>query len=131
MATQAVDVKCPGCGAPVSTAEKTCKYCRRPIVITSFNSVYEMPVLELNKYSSTYKKMLSENPDNAEVSNSLAMCYLKLKLYDKALIAFDKALEDDFDNAETYFYAAVCLLKGKKAFLASRQDKLRSENRTA
>ena len=51
---------------------------------------------------------------------SVAMCYLKLKLYDKALLAFEKAIENDIDNSEVYFYSAVCLLKGKKAFLATR-----------
>ena len=48
------------------------------------------------------------------------MCYLKLKLYDKALPAFEKAMEDNFDNSETFFYAAICLLQGKKAFLHQR-----------
>lgn len=50
------------------------------------------------------------------------MCYLKLKLYDKAAEAFERAMEDNFDNSETFFYAAICRLKGKKAFLASRAD---------
>jgi tetratricopeptide (TPR) repeat protein len=48
------------------------------------------------------------------------MCYLKLKLFDKALSAFENAIEDNFDNSETFFYTAVSLLGGKKAFLASR-----------
>ena len=50
------------------------------------------------------------------------MCYLKLKLYDKALTAFEKAMEDNFDNPETFFYAAICVLSGKKAFLAMRPE---------
>jgi tetratricopeptide (TPR) repeat protein len=41
-------------------------------------------------------------------------------MYDKALSAFEKAIEDNFDNSEIFFYAAVCLLNGKKAFLAPR-----------
>lgn len=48
------------------------------------------------------------------------MCYLKLKMYDKAFGAFEKAIEDNFDNPETYFYAAVALLGGQKAFLTPR-----------
>lgn len=47
-------------------------------------------------------------------------CYLKLKLYDKAISCFDKALEDNLEDSEICFYAAVALLKGKKAFLTSR-----------
>jgi tetratricopeptide (TPR) repeat protein len=50
------------------------------------------------------------------------MCYLKLGLHDKALSAFEKAMEDNFDNSETFFYAAICLLKGKKAFLVQRPE---------
>ena len=57
-----------------------------------------------------------------ELNNSVAMCYLKLKLYDKATEAFERAMEDNFDNSETFFYAAICRLRGKKAFLAQRAD---------
>jgi tetratricopeptide (TPR) repeat protein len=79
-----------------------------------------MSMLQLNKYANGYKKAIEENPDNAELNFSIASCYLKLKLYDKALLAFEKAIEYNFDNSETYFYAAICLLKGQKAFLAQR-----------
>lgn len=81
-----------------------------------------MPMPQVNKYAQTYRKALSENPDNIELNNSIAMCYLKLKLYDKALSAFELAIKENFDNSETFFYAAVCLLKGKKPFLAMRSE---------
>jgi tetratricopeptide (TPR) repeat protein len=120
--SQVVNLNCPGCGAPVSTSQEQCAYCKRPIVITSFSSTQTMSSLELNKYASAYRKELAENPDNRELNTSIAFCYLKLKLYDKALPAFEKAIEDNFDNSETFFYAAVALLRGKKAFLAPRAD---------
>ena len=122
MAHQVIDMKCPGCGAPTSTGETTCKYCHRPVIISTFNSVYSMPLPEVNKYAGAYRKALSENPDSMELNNSVAMCYLKLKLYDKATEAFERAMEDNFDNSETFFYAAICRLRGKKAFLAQRAD---------
>ena len=122
MAHQVIDMKCPGCGAPTSTGETVCKYCHRPVVISTFNSVYSMPMPEVNKYAGAYRNALAQNPDNTALNNSIAMCYLKLKLYDKAQAAFEKVVEDNFDNSETFFYAAVCLLKGKKAFLAQRTD---------
>lgn len=81
-----------------------------------------MPMPQVNKYAGAYRKALAENPENTELNNSIAMCYLKLKLYDKALSAFELAMEDNFDNSETFFYAAVCLLKGKKPFLAIRPE---------
>lgn len=122
MAHSVVELNCPGCGARVSTGQKECDWCHKPIVISTFNSVQSMPMLELNKYANTYRAALSKSPDNPELNKSIALCYLKLKLYDKALPAFEKAVEDNFDDSELYFYAAVCLLRGKKAFLAPRKD---------
>jgi tetratricopeptide (TPR) repeat protein len=120
MAQQIVELTCPGCGARVTTSQTECEWCHAPVIISTFNSVYSMSMPEVNKYAGTYRKALAENPDNIELNNSIAMCYLKLKLYDKALPAFESAMEDNFDNSETFFYAAVCLLKGKKAFVQQR-----------
>jgi len=121
MAQTVINLACPGCGAPATTASTMCDFCSRPIVISTFTSVAEMPLGDINKYANSYRKALAENPDSQVLNNSLAMCYLKLKLYDKALPAFEKAIEETFDNSETFFYAAVSLLKGKKAFLALRE----------
>lgn len=120
MSQQVIEINCPGCGARVSTGQTECEWCHSPIIISTFNSVYNMTPLQVNKYASSYRKSLAENPDNRELNNSIAMCYLKLKMYDKALQSFEKAMEDNFDNSETFFYAAVCLLGGKKAFLSQR-----------
>jgi len=120
MAHQVITLKCPNCGDTVDTGQKTCRFCKQPVIISTFNSVYSMPIPIVNKYSNTYKQALSNDPNNKELNNSIAMCYLKLKMYDKALEAFQKAIEDNFDNSETFFYAAICLLKGQKAFLAQR-----------
>lgn len=122
MATQVIDISCPGCGAPVSTSQEVCEYCNRPVVISSFNSVSSMTGLELNKYVSSYKKSINDNPDDRSLNMSIALCYMKLKMYDEAYQAFSKAIQDNFDFSDSYFYAAVCLLKGKKAFLLSRPE---------
>lgn len=120
MAQTVIELNCPGCGARVSTGQNECEWCHKPIIISTFNSVYSMPVPDVNKYANAYKKALNEEPGNAELNTSIAMCYLKLKLYQKALPAFEKAIEDNFDNSEVFFYCAVCLLQGKKAFLHQR-----------
>lgn len=122
MSEHIVEITCPGCGARVSIEQAECEWCHQPIIISSFNSVYSMPMPEVNKYTKEYKRALAEDPDNTDLNNSVAMCYLKLKLYDKALPAFEKAMEDNFDNSETFFYAAVCQLKGRKAFLLTRPE---------
>ena len=69
-----------------------------------------------------YETNLQENPNNAEINNSLGMCYLKLGFYDRALAKFDKAIEQDLNNPETYLYAAVCILAGRKPFLTPRAE---------
>jgi tetratricopeptide (TPR) repeat protein len=79
-----------------------------------------MTMPEVNKYASSYRKALADNPDNQDLNYSVAACYLKLKMYDKALEAFETAMKDNFDNSETYFCAAVCLLKGKRPFLQTK-----------
>jgi tetratricopeptide (TPR) repeat protein len=119
MDIQNIELECPGCGRPISIGQKVCS-CGRPIVISTFSSVSGMSLPELNKYAKTYQKALATNPDNTLLNNSVAMCYLKLKMYDKAYDAFEKAIEDNFDNPETYFYAAISLLSGHKAFLTPR-----------
>ena len=119
MAYQVISLSCPCCGYPVSADMTDCP-AGHPLSITSFNSVYNMPAPMVNKYAGAYKKALATNPDDIEINNGIAMCYLKLKLYDKALPAFEKAMEDNFDNSETFFYAAVCLLQGKKPFVTLR-----------
>ena len=112
MAYQSIDLCCPGCGAPIAIDDIMCNYCYRPIVVSTFNSVYNASMDKVKKCSNSLQAELRKNPDDAGYNNSIAMCYLKLKLYDKALMAFEKAIDCDFDNSETYFYTAVALLKG-------------------
>ena len=119
MAYQVIDLRCPGCGSHLAPDKKKCEYCGGNVVITSFNSVYSV---DLNKSAMATRKALAEDPNSQSLNNFVAMCYLKLKLYDKAAEAFEKAIEDNFDNSETFFNAAVCLLKGKKAYFALGAD---------
>ncbi len=122
MSTQVVDLKCRGCGAPVSIDEKVCKYCGGPISVSTFNSVNGMALPLVNKYANSYRADLQNNPNDMGANKAIAYCYLKLKMYDKALECFEKAVVDNFDDSEVYFYAAICCLKGKKAFVTPRAD---------
>ncbi len=120
MAHQIVELECPGCGAPITTSTRQCPQCFREIVISTFRSVNSMSPLDINKQANAYRKAMVNHPDDKTLNMSIAFCYLKLKLYDKALPCFEKAIEDNFDNSEVYFYAAVSLLRGKKAFVHQR-----------
>lgn len=116
MASEFIQIKCPGCGAAVSTKDTECEYCGKPVMIKNFNSIASMSMPELNKYVGSYKREIDRNGDNSAINKSIAMCYLKLKQYKQAEDYFQKAMLDDFDDSENYFYAAVCLLEGKKPF---------------
>lgn len=122
MATEVISIKCPNCDAPVSVEFTECEWCHAPVMIKTFGSMSSLNPLKLNKYASSYRKALAENPDSTALNTSIAMCYLKLKMYDEAYNYFSKAIIDNFDDADTYFYAAACVLKGKKAFLNSRPE---------
>ena len=122
MSTKVHDTTCRSCGAAADIGQTKCRFCKQPVLISTFNSVYSMPMPMVNQYAASYREALQSEPNAKDLNNSIAMCYLKLKLYDKALSAFEKAMEDNFDNSETLFYAAICLLGGKKAFLAQRPE---------
>ena len=122
MGRQIVNLCCPGCGARVDTSQNRCEWCNQPIVFTTFNDVYTMPASKVNRYAGAYQAALHESPESGTLNKSLGICYLKLHLYDKALAAFEHALDDSASDSEVYFYAAVCLLRGKKAFLAQKKD---------
>lgn len=120
MAVRMVNMECEGCHYALKPTDVECPRCGRAIVVTSFNSIYSQDLPTLNKLSRTLDKELREgvSPELApNMKFTIAGCYLKLKLYDKALQRFEEAIEENFDNPETYFYAAVCQLKGKKACL--------------
>jgi hypothetical protein len=122
LVTTVHDTTCRSCGAAADIGQTKCKYCKQPVLISTFTSVYSMPMPMVNQYAATYREALQSEPNAKDLNNTLAMCCLKLKLYDKALAAFEKAMEDNFDNPETFFYAAICLLNGKKAFMAQRPE---------
>lgn len=117
---QVMQFKCPNCGDKLTPDMTECPSCYGPVFITTFDSVNKMSTLDLNKYAFGYNKALSEDPNNIDLNTSVAMCYLKLKLYDKAIPAFGKATDGNFENSEAYFYAAVAMLQGKKAFVHQR-----------
>ena len=121
MAETALDLKCPGCGAGVTTDQKVCAFCGRPVVVCSFNDVYTMSLADVQTYAGSYESQNALFSNGGSLRHSLGMCYLKLRLYDKAVAAFSEAIERRLNNSELYFFAAVALLRGKKAFVADRK----------
>lgn len=114
MAHQSIDMRCPGCGAPVSTDQTICNYCYRPIIISTFNSVNSMSLPEVNKYAGSYRSALAKYPDNTELNNSIAMCYLKLKVYRSPSL---KSAVASLQLAITNINSTVCDLSRKESAL--------------
>jgi hypothetical protein len=128
MADKVNAINCPSCGAPVSRSDKICEFCNREIIVTSFSTISSLLPAELQKYSTAYKALAEKEPLDASLKMSFGFCSLKLKVYDLAISSFETAIEQHVDNPEVYFYAAVAQLRGKKAFLASRQVIDKSES---
>lgn len=120
MSTEVISLKCPNCNAGVDTSMTECPACDKPIIFRQISQASVMPMPLVNKYLGAYRALESEHPGNKDLNTAMGICFLKLKMYDKALAAFEKAMPDNFDNAEPFFLAAVSLLQGKKAFLAQR-----------
>ena len=119
---EVISIKCPNCGASITTQTKKCDYCRSDIMIKSFRALSNMPLPQVNKYMASYRAAAAEHPHHNDVNTSIGMCYLKLKKYDQAIEAFEKAQADNFEDATPFFYAAVARLKGRKPFLCSRPE---------
>jgi tetratricopeptide (TPR) repeat protein len=119
-------VKCQQCGDSYESDRlingEICPTCDKPYQIKNYRIVAAMAPPQVNKYITTIQTQLAENPNDKQLNGSLGICFLKLKLHEKALPFFEKAMEDNFADPTPYFYAALCLLKGKKAFLAARPE---------
>jgi tetratricopeptide (TPR) repeat protein len=119
---EAISIKCPNCGASVTTQMKKCEYCQSDILIKSFNNLSNMPLPKLNKYLASYNSAVKDHPNHKDLNISAGLCFLRLKKYDQAIEAFEKAQADNFDDATPFFYAAVSRLKGRKPFLCLRKE---------
>jgi tetratricopeptide (TPR) repeat protein len=119
-------LKCGGCGADVLESQlengELCPLCGQAARIKHYQTVAAMPLPQVQKYQVAFQAQLRANPHDSALNSSLAFCFLKLKLPEKALPFFEKAMADNFSDPTLYYYAAVCLLKGKKAFLAMRPE---------
>lgn len=105
--------KCPNCGGSVTLDSNNCTYCRQPIYITTLSSIRELSDDMIKKYINNIDN------DNELLIMTKGICYLKLKLYEKARECFNKCLELNIDNSEVYFLYAVSLLNGTKPFLST------------
>lgn len=117
-----IALNCPGCNQPVSTDQVKCRFCKRPIVVQRISEIQSMPAVEMSKYMNAYKSIVADNPAHIGLNGALAVCYINMKMYDKALDVFNKIMDDNVDNPDIFFNTAVCHLRGKKPFQCQRSD---------
>ena len=83
MASEFIQIKCPGCGAAVSTKDTECEYCGKPVMIKNFNSIASMSMPELNKYVGSYKREIDRNGDKkAFLSNKSTITQIETFIND-------------------------------------------------
>ncbi|MBD5132700.1 MAG: hypothetical protein HDT28_08995 [Clostridiales bacterium] len=116
--------KCFNCGSPDFLDNGECVCCH---VIADFNQekAATLPPPVLNRQTMILQQAIVKHSADTEVTvpanTSLGLCFMNLRMFDKAIEAFEKAMPLSFDNPEPHFYAAVCLLKGRKPFLCGRK----------
>ena len=115
--TVAMIIECPQCGATVKTDCNVCEYCNSEYLIKSLDSLSSFDKRGIDKYITNYKKAAANDPSNSEINAAIAICYLKLGLFNFAAKFFEKAIEDMMENSDLYFYLAICVFKGKRPFL--------------
>ena len=94
----------------VSVETKVCEYCSSSITIRTVNNIFP----SFNEKKSTD---IFEQPQKQDLS--VAVHFLKAKLFERAIAFCESAIQEDFNNSDAHFYAAIALLKGKRPFLAS------------
>lgn len=122
MVPEVVNLTCPGCGAPILNDEKICDSCGRPLVIQNVKTLLDLDDMQVKKYSSTYKQLLSDDPFNSKVWKANGLTQIKLGLYPAALKSFEKASEFCFDDGDIHFYTAIAKLAGKRPAFIKRDD---------
>lgn len=117
-----ISIKCPSCGASITTQTTLCDYCQSDILVKSFKNLAVMSTPQVNKYMASYRAAAIDNPDHNDLNTSVGLCFLRLKKYDQATEYFEKAQAENFEDATPFFYAAVSRLKGRKPFLLNRPE---------
>ncbi len=86
---------------------------------SEFNSVYSMSGAQVDAMLSICNQA-SQLHASPTTDFCAGMCYLKFRLYEKALQCFESAINADLNNSDAYFFTAVSELNGKKPFVHKR-----------
>lgn len=115
-------VDCPSCGWRFDQAALTrraCRKCSTSLVVTSLSYLesYEQPAVK--KLIAFHTTNLKEHSEDQESLLALAICYLRLGLFDPADGYLKRMVESHPAEAGGYYYRAIAALRGKRPRLAS------------
>lgn len=125
MLVSVVNLKCSNCGESLAESMSRCPSCDQPVVIKKMSSLFGVPPAELNMRWRLMDRARLEEQDNDLVSDAdftAGCCFLRLKMFDRAMMRFDKTVTLNPGNADAFFCMAVSALKGKRPFLVPLAD---------
>jgi tetratricopeptide (TPR) repeat protein len=133
MNLQVQELTCPGCGDRLAPNQVECKYCRKPIYISSLSDITQFTNVSLSNFVKSYDEIITKDSSDHIAAHSMGMCFLGLKQYDKAIIFFEKAINLDPNSSDSYFFNGISYLKGLKPFVHLRDviDKIEEQINTA
>lgn len=112
-------IRCPTCGGRVSATEKICEYCGNAVALDYSINFATIDSAKLGKHISQYESI---DGDFEEKDQTLALCYIRLKQYKKAIAVLDNAINNGPQNPDFYFLKAISLLQGQKPFNVHLSD---------
>jgi tetratricopeptide (TPR) repeat protein len=80
----------------------------------SFDKLNTVSRNELNGLMKSYQEMLNRDPEDGESCFRLAMCYLHVRIFEKASEYFQRAAQLLLNDSDAYYYFGLSLLSGRR-----------------
>ena len=125
MLVSVVNLKCSNCGESLSESMATCPSCDQPVVIRRVSSLLGLTPQELSARSRLVDfEAMREcgDPLDVDADFTAGCCLLRLKMFEQAIVRFEKVVSANPCNADVFFCMAIAVLKGKRPFLTPLAD---------
>lgn len=125
MLVSVVNLKCSNCGESLTESMAKCPSCDQAVVIKKVSSLLGLPSAELHSRSRLMDREIMGGQNGNLVSDAdftAGCCFLRLKMFDQAIVRLGRAVDSDPCNVNALFCMAIAALKGKKAFLVPLAD---------
>jgi tetratricopeptide (TPR) repeat protein len=99
--------------------KNTCKKCKSAFLVTSVAYLEKFDKPAIQKYITQYALALKAEPEDHDALLAIAICYLKLGLFDLADRFLGKLIDFHPADPSGYCYRAISTLKGRRPRTAS------------